>query len=158
MIMRHVTLSLGGAAMLAMLLALTGCPGGNSESLNRIDVDFSGGAPTQPQSLAITTTNIPNGQVTQQYSSQVQAIGGTQPYTYIVSTGALPSGVALSARTGILSGTPTASGTFRFTIRVSDVAQPVATASREYTLVINQPGGGAPANSPPQWVTYPTGS
>jgi hypothetical protein len=42
----------------------------------------------------------------------VSALGGTSPYTYSVSSGSLPSGITLNSTTGVVSGTPTASGVF----------------------------------------------
>lgn len=44
------------------------------------------------------------------------------PYRWSVSTGALPAGVRLDARTGVLSGTPTTrvTKTYNFTIKVTD--------------------------------------
>ena len=48
--------------------------------------------------------------------------GGTSPFTWSVSAGALPAGLTLGASTGLLSGTPTAAGTYSFTVKVTDQA------------------------------------
>lgn len=64
------------------------------------------------------------------------ASGGTAPYTFSVSAGALPAGITLSSA-GVLSGTPTTSGTFNFTVSVTDAGS--ATASRSYSLTIAAP-------------------
>src|SRR5207245_2718995 len=45
---------------------------------------------------------------------------GTTPVSFTLNTGTLPPGLTLSA-TGVLSGTPTASGTFPITVKVTDV-------------------------------------
>ncbi len=48
------------------------------------------------------------------------AVGGQAPYTYAVVVGSLPTGLTLNSTTGVISGTPTAAGSFNFTIKVTD--------------------------------------
>ena len=64
----------------------------------------------------------PGGEVGVTYSDQLTVIGGTSPFTWSVSAGALPPGLALGASSGLLSGTPTAAGTYSFTVKVTDHA------------------------------------
>gem|GEM_PF-1561111 len=45
--------------------------------------------------------------------------GGTQPCTFAVTAGSLPDGMSISTA-GVLSGTPTASGAYNFTLRATD--------------------------------------
>ncbi len=54
------------------------------------------------------------------YSQTVVATGGVAPYTYSVVSGALPTGLTLDPATGLISGTPSASGTFNVTIGAVD--------------------------------------
>jgi len=54
------------------------------------------------------------------YSGTVIASGATAPYTYAVTSGALPDGVTLDADNGILNGIPTVAATFDFTITATD--------------------------------------
>jgi len=84
-----------------------------------------------PVSMAAATVNA-------RYSQTLTAAGGTAPYTYGVTTGSLPSGLTLSS-SGVLSGTPTASGSFSFTVTVNDSAVTQNTASRSYTLAVSGP-------------------
>jgi hypothetical protein len=85
--------------------------------------------------LTITTaTTLPNGAVGSAYSQTIIATGGSTPYTWSVATGTLPAGLTLNTQTGILSGTPTATGTFNFTLQVRDNAQ--MTAQKAFSLVI----------------------
>jgi hypothetical protein len=69
-----------------------------------------------------TNSNLPFGNVSTLYSTQLQASGGTGPYTWTLAAGSLlPPGLTLTS-TGLLSGTPLAPGQFNFTVNVLDVA------------------------------------
>jgi len=70
--------------------------------------------------LGITTESIPYGFVGDEYSAQLEAEGGTEPYTWSITAGALPDGLTLDADTGLISGTPTEGGEFTITVQVSD--------------------------------------
>jgi large repetitive protein len=67
------------------------------------------------------------------YNRVLTAIGGTAPYTFAISAGALPGGVTLGTA-GTLSGSPTAAGTFTFTVRATDALG--FTGTRAYTVTI----------------------
>ncbi|MEV8934780.1 putative Ig domain-containing protein, partial [Klebsiella pneumoniae] len=67
----------------------------------------------------MTQTSLPAGQHDVAYSVSLTASGGTAPYTFAMTGGALPSGLAL-ATNGTLAGTPTANGSFSVTITASD--------------------------------------
>jgi hypothetical protein len=70
--------------------------------------------------LHVVTTTLPSGQLAKAYSASLSAIGATPPYRWIVvePDGTLPNGLHL--RKGVISGTPTQVGTFKFTVQVSD--------------------------------------
>jgi hypothetical protein len=72
--------------------------------------------------LSITTQSLPNGSVGQAYNQSVQATGGTGALTWSISLGTLPQNLSLNPATGAISGTPTATGTSSFTVRVADTA------------------------------------
>jgi len=76
--------------------------------------------------LSITSASVPQAQVGSPFSYQLSATGGKSPYTWAITGGALPGGLALSVSTGMISGTPTASGGFSFTVTATD-AQPAIT-------------------------------
>ena len=111
--------------------------------------DASAGDPPASQqltivvsSLAITTTSpLPSGTVGTVYDSpglQFTASGGTGTDTWTVATGStLPARLSLSSA-GLLSGTPTAGGTFTFGITATDSAVPPAVVTSTFTLVISQ--------------------
>jgi hypothetical protein len=86
--------------------------------------------------LVLTTTTVPSGVVGTVYSQGLQANGGTSPYGWSITAGSLPKGLTLAAATGLISGTPTASGVFTFTATVGDSGSPVQTKSIAMSLTI----------------------
>ena len=69
----------------------------------------------------ITTDSLPDGKVGEAYSHTLTA-DGTTPITWSVSGGALPEGLTLNETTGEISGTPTAEGTAKFTVKAENSA------------------------------------
>src|SRR4030095_3288063 len=90
---------------------------------------------TVTSSLSITTSSpLPAAAVGSPYSQTLAAAGGLLPYSWSITTGSLPAGLALSASTGVLSGTPSTSGTFNFTVQVADAGQPTPqTATKAFS-------------------------
>lgn len=74
---------------------------------------------SQTYSVNITTSSLDSGTVNSAYNTQLTARGGTTPYTWTITSGSLPAGLALS-QDGILSGNPTDTGTSGFTVQVTD--------------------------------------
>jgi prepilin-type N-terminal cleavage/methylation domain-containing protein len=74
--------------------------------------------------LTVVTNSLPPDQTGIVYSQVLSAAGGTAPYTWSLTAGALPAGLTLSSG-GTISGTPTTVGTCTFTVRVSDSTIPV---------------------------------
>jgi hypothetical protein len=73
-----------------------------------------------PSPLTISTpSQLTEGEVAKAARETLQATGGTQPYRWTVSGGAIPDGLLLSPE-GALSGTPTNAGTGNFAARVAD--------------------------------------
>jgi hypothetical protein len=105
--------------------------------------DRKGNSGTQAYTLVINAPTITlspasltAGTVGRNYNQTLTASGGTRPYTYSVTSGALPAGTSL-APGGELHGAPTAVGSFGFTIQARDAKG--FTGSQAYTLVINAP-------------------
>lgn len=97
------------------------------------------GFPEAASSLVtITTTSLPNGTVKTSYSAVIKASDGCTPYTWAIVSGKLPAGVtkAVSSNTTSLdlSGTPTASGTYSFTVAVTGCGK--AVSKKAYQVVI----------------------
>ena len=89
--------------------------------------------PTAPSLSTSTPSPLPQGTVGVAYSQTLSASGGTSPYTWSVTSGALPGGLALSS-SGTISGAPTAAGTFGFTVQVRDSAS--TTAIKAFALTV----------------------
>ncbi len=85
--------------------------------------------------ISVSPVTLPMGMVRSAYSQTLTATGGTAPYRYGVTAGALPQGLSLGA-SGLLGGTPALSGTYLFTITVTDSIATPNTASVAYALVI----------------------
>jgi hypothetical protein len=86
--------------------------------------------------LTITSSTLPSGADGTAYSSFLQASGGTPAYAWSISSGSLPAGLTLAATTGVISGTPSASGTSKFIATVSDNSNPVETKSVAISIVV----------------------
>jgi hypothetical protein len=108
--------------------------------------------------ITVNPATLPNGVVGTPYSQTVSGSGGTGPYTFTVSSGALPNGLMLNAATGVISGTPTAGGTFNFTITATDANG--CPGTRPYTMgIAGAPGCPVitvnPATLPPGVIGTP---
>ena len=113
---------------------------------------------TISNALQITTTSLPNGTNGSAYSQQLQATGGQPPYTnWFLVSGSPPPNLALS-NNGLISGNAAGSGTFTFTVGLSDILG--GTNSQQLSLTINTtnpppPVGIASANGQ-MLIYYPT--
>jgi hypothetical protein len=74
----------------------------------------------------IGTTSLPNGTKNANYSQSLSVSGGAAPYTWSIS--GAPSWLSISA-SGVLTSKPTASGTYSFTVKVTDSLGNAATQS-----------------------------
>jgi hypothetical protein len=102
-----------------------------------LDIGAFEAASGPPANLVITTASLPAGMVGTAYSATLAATGGVPAYTWGISTGSLPSGLSLNPTAGIISGTPTGSGTSFFTALVTDAQQPPDSDSKALSIVVN---------------------
>lgn len=111
-------------SLAASLALLSACSGGNN----------GGNGGPQMSSPVIDSSMPVGGTVSAAYSfTFTVSSGGQAPFTW-TETGDLPAGLSLSSN-GILSGTPSASGTFPFTVTVTDSAS--QTDTRDFSIEID---------------------
>ncbi len=85
--------------------------------------------------LTIVTKTLPAGDVNSAYSQTLTASGGSgKGYSWSVTTGALPKGIALVATSGLLHGTPTAASSTSVTFQVKDSAGNKASAKLAFII------------------------
>jgi uncharacterized repeat protein (TIGR02543 family) len=82
----------------------------------------------------ITTTTLPVGMVGTAYSAALVGTGGN--ITWSIANGTLPVGLSLASSTGVISGRPTAVGTFNFTVRARNSVNPEATRALSITISV----------------------
>jgi hypothetical protein len=72
------------------------------------------------KSVSIRTAKLRDGQAGRAYRGRLSGAGGQAPFTWSISAGALPAGLAIEAATGKIFGTPANSGTANFNVQVVD--------------------------------------
>ncbi len=116
----------------------------------------NGTAPCAPVSVNLVT--LPVGTAGNYYSQSSGLSAGSNP-VYVISFGSLPPGLALNSLTGALTGTPTATGSYNFSLSVSSSC---ANLEQAYVLQINCPtivlGRAAAPPTPTTDVSLPSGA
>ncbi len=175
-----------GLSLNASTGALTGTPttaGAYSFTVQATDSNSATDAATYggtiASGLAITATSLPTPVLNQAYSQTVLSSGGAAPVTFAVSAGSLPTGLSLNTSTGAITGTPTAAGTYSFTVQATDNNSITATQaysgviasglaitttslatpilSRAYSQAVASSGGAAPVTFAVSAGSLPTG-
>ena len=109
---------------------------GNGTLTNNGKIENSGTLPDNIQGTAppsITTTALDDGTVNTSYSETLNADGS--PTSWEVTDGSLPAGLTLDESTGVISGTPTADGTFNFTVKATNDG---GSDSKELSITIGE--------------------
>ncbi len=121
--------------------ALRGAPATTGTFVFTIAVSDSSQASTAREfqvtvvnALTVSTTSLPGGALNTPYTATLAAVAGTSPYTWSVTSGNLPLGLTLNAASGVISGTPTATGRSRFTVQVQDAVAATDTQALSITI------------------------
>ena len=137
----------GGVGLNTSSGLLSGTPtSAGSFSFQLAVTDQAGGQATSSFMLVVTapliiTTSavLPIGSPGVAYSTTLSATGGVAPYTWSISSpqpGSLPSGVTLDPSTGLLAGTPKATGSYQFLAGVADAAGRTTSKLFTFNVVI----------------------
>jgi hypothetical protein len=127
----------------------------NANAFNAYAASYSGGAPSNtastncPDRPAIVSKSYPGAQQDQPYSIKLEVSGGTAPYTW--SASGLPPGLMLDPPSGVVSGTPTSTGSYAASIAVTDANGFVSHG----TLTIPVRASSTPCQSPYSWGCGP---
>ena len=122
----------GGIATFNNLVFTTG----GAYTLNATSTGLSNAVSTSvavASTLRIVTDSLISATQSALYSQQLTATGGTPPYVWSMSSGALATGLNLAA-SGLITGNPAVAGNFGFTAHVRDNVG--LTADKGYTLVV----------------------
>ncbi|MBC7839135.1 MAG: putative Ig domain-containing protein [Nitrospiraceae bacterium] len=92
---------------------------------------------TLPAPPKITTTSLPPGTFNGAYAQVVSATGGSGALTWAIVSGGLPPGLNLNTSNGNISGALTQTGSFPFTVRVTD--QLSRFDEQDFTITVNPP-------------------
>lgn len=95
-------------------------------------------APASYAPLAITTTSLPTARRNKYYTRTLAATGGLAPITWSVVAGSLPPGLTLNASTGQISGRPTTSATYNFTVQVRDSQAVRASDTQALAIIVTR--------------------
>jgi hypothetical protein len=134
-------------------ITVEGLTDGDSYTFTVTATNSIGTGPASAPSDAIQPAALPVAIVKSAYTVTLSASGGTSPYAWKLTSGALPgglslsgtkgtisgalpAGLSLSGSKGTISGTPTKAGTFTFTVEVTDSGHPGLTATKTYSLVV----------------------
>jgi hypothetical protein len=96
---------------------------------------------TLPAAVTVTTTMLPAGRRGKGYNQALAATGGIQPLTWAIVAGTLPPGLVLDAGTGLITGTPTASGTSGFAAQATDSGTNPSSDTMTLSITVKKSAG-----------------
>jgi len=109
---------------------------GDSATPMKTAIQAVSGLVVTGQQLALSCSLPFDAFVGVSYTGSCSASGGTSPYAYSISSGALPAGLSLNTSTGLISGAPTIKGSNNFTVSVNDSSSPMRTATHAVSSLL----------------------
>ena len=94
-----------------------------------------------PSTLTFTTESLPEFTQGTPANFQREAVGGTPPYTFEITQGALPAAMSLS-QTGLITGTPAQPDDTTVFVKLSDAAGDNLTQAFAVRVAAAEPGDG----------------
>ncbi|MSN27148.1 MAG: DUF4082 domain-containing protein [Geobacter sp.] len=117
-------------------LATTLSAGSTAVSAKSGSVTGSANLTAQATPLVITTSSLPAARQYIFYSASLTGSGGTPSYAWSIEGGSLPPGLTINAATGVISGIPTITGNYSFTVRITDFANPGQIYTKSLSIVV----------------------
>jgi hypothetical protein len=114
------------AAPLSFVIQVTDSAGMSASKSFAINVSL-------PKPAITTIPVLPGAKVGVAYQQGLSASGGVAPLTWSIISDS-PPGIGVDSATGVISGTPTAAGSFNFTVQVTDTTG--QTAAKVLTLPV----------------------
>ena len=92
-------------------------------------------------SPAVETSKLPGATIATLYNQTLTAVFGTAPYKWALDAGqgTLPDGLSLNGTTGVISGNPSKTGVFTFTVQVTDSAAQPQSATQQLSIAVADP-------------------
>ena len=86
-----------------------------------------------PDRLTVLTPKLPQAIIDKPYTVKLEAAGGTEPYLWSITEGALPAGLELDPHSGVIEGKPAQAGTSVFIVQVTDSSTPPVSVAYRFS-------------------------
>ncbi len=126
-----------------------------SGSISIADSTFTINQSVSPY-ITFTPSFFPSASAGSSYSQTLSATGGVPPYTWAVTSGTLPPGLSFNSATGELSGVPTTTGRFTFSVGAADSG--TLTGAAQYAITVSPRSCSAAAITRTPGTSYSTPS